>query len=462
MNSFYTQILAISPELVLIISALLMLILGIAANMKSPKILGIMTISIIIISVILGVIFYESAEVIFNNNFRRGKFELNLFLFMEVITVFCLWLSLEWLKIKKFNRFEFPIVMSLCLAFLGLVVASNNFIVLYLTMEGAAITLYILTGFKRRAVRSTEAGVKYFLLGSLFSMIFLYGVSLIYISTQSFVFNNLDLTRPLALAGFLLVIISFLFKLGIVPFHNWIIDVYEGAPTPVSAFIAMVPQVAFVGLLMKLFDNNFAGKELILLILACFSIAFGALAAIHQVNIKRFAGYISVHHLGFVLLALALNNNAAAFYYLLVYILATLGLFAGILLMRIDGNLSENIDDLAGIYKNHPLMALSFTVILLSYAGMPLFAGFFAKFYIFDIAIKYNYYMAAVIIIASIAALFVYLNIIKLIYCVDNIESFDKLKPSIFSVMIMVAFLLILLFFDNGIIYNYISNVVLK
>jgi NADH-quinone oxidoreductase subunit N len=448
------------PEMFLSISLMTMLLFGVFNKENSPKKLGWITIALLAISLlwILALITHEG--VYFNNMYIIDNLSLYLKALIVISSSVSLILALEWLEIKKFTRFEFPIILLFSVLGMMLMVSANDLIILYISLELQSLAMYLLAGYKRRAVRSTEAGVKYFLYGSLASGVFLFGLSLVYGFSGTTNFSDIALYLSSAgnihlgfLAGSVMVLMALLFKLGAVPFHAWLPDVYEGAPTPVSAFFASVPKIAIIGVLIRALYGIFVFSKiditLVLSVIAVVSMTWGAVAAIYQKNIKRMMGYSAINHAGYMIMGLAVggvDSLKAVLFYITIYAIMTLGVFACILLMRVGGNLTEEISDLRGLSKKHPYMAIGMSLLMLSMAGVPPMAGFFAKFYLFLAVIEKGYItLATIAVVTSAIAAFYYLRVVKLIYFDDPEERFDKVKPSVGGVMVVSTLLILVI-----------------
>ena len=328
-------------------------------------------------------------------------------------------------------------------------------------LELQSLCLYILASFKREDERSTEAGLKYFVLSALASGLLLYGCSLIYGFTGSTNFDviseNLDKSNTGAIFGIVFIIVALAFKVSAVPFHMWTPDVYEGAPTSVTSFFAIIPKIAALSVFIRFmyvpFVNVIAQWQTIIVFLSIASMILGAVAAIGQNNIKRLMAYSSIGHMGYALAGLAAGTNQgiqSTIIYLTIYLIMNLGAFGCIFMMRRENIFYENISDLSGLSKNHPLLALSFLIILFSLAGVPPLAGFFAKFYIFMAVIESKMYALAIIgLVTTVISAFYYLRIIKIIYFDKPKKPFEESYDWGLKISIILSSLLILIYFVN-------------
>ena len=338
-------------------------------------------------------------------------------------------------------------------------ISSYDLIVFYLGLELQSLCLYILASFKTEDERSNEAGLKYFVLSALASGILLYGCSLIYGFTGSTNFdvisNNLDSSNTGAVFGIVFIIVGLAFKISAVPFHMWTPDVYEGSPTSVTSFFALIPKIAaltvFIRFMYVPFINVIDQWQTIIIFLSIASMILGAVAAIGQNNIKRLMAYSSIGHMGYALAGLATGTNAgvqSTIIYLTIYLVMNLGAFGCIFMMKRENVYYENINDLSGLSKNHPMLALSFLIILFSLAGIPPLAGFFAKFYIFMSVIESKMYALAIIgLVTTVVSSFYYLRIIKIIYFDRPKKPFEEIYDWGLKIPLILSSILILIYF---------------
>ncbi len=357
------------------------------------------------------------------------------------------------------GRFEFPILMVIAALGMCLMVSANDLISLYMGLELQSLSLYVVAAFRRDSQRSSEAGLKYFVLGALASGMLLYGASLIYGFTGTTNFNVIaseiadgDVSVGL-IFGLVFLTAGLAFKISAVPFHMWTPDVYEGAPTPATTFLASAPKIAAMALFARAVVVPFGSItdqwQQILTFIAIASMVLGAFAAIGQSNIKRLMAYSSIGHMGFALVGLAAGTEAGVkgvLVYLVAYVVMTLGTFACILSMRRTEGAVETIDDLAGLSQTRPHMALALAILMFSLAGIPPFGGFFAKFFVFAAAIDQGLYVLAVIgFLASVVGAFYYIRIVKLMYFDDPAEGFLPMPRELGAVL--TASTLIITFF---------------
>jgi NADH-quinone oxidoreductase subunit N len=326
-------------------------------------------------------------------------------------------------------------------------------------LELQSLALYVLATFNRDQIKSSEAGLKYFVLSALSSGLLLYGCSLIYGFSGSTNFNvisnQLNTDEYVLTFGIVFILVGLAFKISAVPFHMWAPDVYEGSPTSVTLFFTMVPKIAaltvFVRFLYVPFLNLIDQWQMIIVFLSIASMLFGAIAAIGQTNIKRLVAYSSIGHIGYTLAGLATGSNEgiqSSIIYISIYVIMNLALFSCLLMLKRNDQYYEEIDDLSGLSKNHPLLSLSLLVILFSLAGIPPLAGFFAKFYVFKAVIEQSMYFLAIVgLLSTVVAAFYYLRIIKIIYFDKEKEKYDQDHSLWLKFSLTFSTILILLYF---------------
>jgi len=368
--------------------------------------------------------------------------------------------SKDYIKNNNIDKIEYPIIILASTLGMILMISSYDLIIFYLGLELQSLCLYILASFKRDDERSTEAGLKYFVLSALATGLLLYGCSLIYGFTGSTNFEiisaNLDEANTGAVFGIVFIIVGLAFKVSAVPFHMWTPDVYEGSPTSVTSFFALVPKIAAISVFIRFmyvpFVNVISQWQTIIIFLSIASMILGAVAAIGQSNIKRLMAYSSIGHMGYALAGIAAGTNAgiqSTIIYLTIYLVMNLGAFGCIFMMKRENVFYENINELSGLSKNHPVLSLSFLIILFSLAGIPPLAGFFAKFYVFMSVIEVKMYSLAIIgLVTTVVSAFYYLRIIKIIYFDKPKKPFEgnydwglKISLILSSILILVYFI---------------------
>jgi len=427
----------ILPEIFLSLAIMFLLMLGVFIK-KSFKLVNLLTILSLIFAIALVLNQPNEIVKVFNESYIIDR----LSIFMKVLTLlFCFFVLLsskDYIKNNNIDKIEYPIIILASTLGMILMISSYDLIIFYLGLELQSLCLYILASFKRDDERSTEAGLKYFVLSALASGLLLYGCSLIYGFTGSTNFEiisaNLDEANTGAVFGIVFIIVGLAFKVSAVPFHMWTPDVYEGSPTSVTSFFALVPKIAAISVFIRFmyvpFINVISQWQTIIVFLSIASMILGAVAAIGQSNIKRLMAYSSIGHMGYALAGIAAGTNAgiqSTIIYLTIYLVMNLGAFGCIFMMKRENIFYENINDLSGLSKNHPMLALSFLIILFSLAGIPPLAGFFAKFYVFMAVIEVKMYALAIIgLVTTVISSFYYLRIIKIIYFDKPKEPFDN------------------------------------
>jgi NADH-quinone oxidoreductase subunit N len=354
-------------------------------------------------------------------------------------------LSSHFMKRVKMARFEYPILVMLASVGMMMMISANDLISLYVGLELQSLSLYVVAAIDRDSARSSEAGLKYFVLGALSSGMLLYGASLVYGFTGTTTFPEIAAALSASgsslglVFGLVFIIAGLAFKVSAVPFHMWTPDVYEGAPTPVTAFFAAAPKVAAMALFTRVMISPFAAVvqdwQQILVFVSIASMVLGAFAAIGQNNIKRLLAYSSIGHMGFALVGLASGSQEGAqgvIVYMMIYLISTLGVFACVLAMRRKGQHLEQVSDLAGLAHNNKALAFVFAMLMFSLAGIPPLAGFFGKYFVFLAAVKSGLYVLAIIgVVASVVGAYYYLRIVKIIYFDEPAEKFDALDGEV-------------------------------
>ena len=466
-------IIYILPELFLSLAIMSLLMVG-AFIKKSFKLVNLLTIFSLIFAIIL--LLNQPSEIIkiFNESYIIDR----LSIFMKVLTLlFCLFVLLsskDYVKSTSIDKIEYPIIILASTLGMILMISSYDLIVFYLGLELQSLGLYILSSFRRDDEKSTEAGLKYFVLSALASGLLLYGCSLIYGFTGSTNFEvisaNLDGSNTGAVFGIVFIIVGLAFKVSAVPFHMWTPDVYEGSPTSVTSFFALVPKIAALSVFIRFmyvpFINVINQWQIIIVFLSIASMILGAVAAIGQNNIKRLMAYSSIGHMGYALAGLATGTNAgiqSTIIYLTIYLVMNLGAFGCIFMMKRENVFYENINELSGLSKNHPVLSLSFLIILFSLAGIPPLAGFFAKFYVFMSVIEVKMYALAVIgLVTTVVSAFYYLRIIKVIYFDKPKKPFEKCYDWGLKISLILSSILILIYFVRpSALTNIISSIVI-
>jgi len=368
-------------------------------------------------------------------------------------------ISTNYLKTLNLHKIEYSVLILSSVLGMLIMISANDLIVFYMGLELQSLALYVLATFNRENLKSSEAGLKYFVLSALSSGLLLYGCSLIYGFSGSTNFeiiaSQLDSSEYALTFGIVFILVGLAFKITAVPFHMWAPDVYEGSPTTVTLFFTIVPKIAaltiFIRFLYVPFLNLIEQWQMIIIFLSIASMLFGAIAAIGQTNIKRIIAYSSIGHIGYALAGLSTGTNEgiqSAIVYIIIYIVTNLGLFSCLLMFKRNNEYFENLKDLSGLSKNHPLISISLLIVLFSLAGIPPLAGFFAKFYIFTAVIEQSMYFLAIVgLLSTVVAAFYYLRIIKIIYFDNEKEKFDDDHHSWLRFSLGLSSILILFYF---------------
>ena len=446
------------PEIFLAVSILMTLMIGVF--LKNSYVLVTSIIYGIIITLILIILnSFDNSFKLFSDSFVSNPFT-NFFKILILIgTFFILIITQNFIKETKINYFEYSLVLLLSVLGMFIMVSANDLILFYLGLELQSLSLYILASLDRDNLKSNEAGLKYFILSSLASGLLLYGCSILYGFSGSTNFEIIRLNTNTENIGtifaMVFILVGLAFKVSAVPFHMWTPDVYEGAPSSVTSFFAVVPKIAGVAVFIRFMQIPFSEIteqwQPILIFISLASMILGAVAAIGQSNIKRLIAYSSIGHIGFVLAGISTSTNlgySSSIAYISVYVVMNLGMFACVFSMKRQGKYCENLNDLSGISKHHPILSISLLVILFSLAGIPPLAGFFAKFYIFIAVIESKMYTLAIIgLLSTVISAFYYLRIIKIIYFDKEIEKYDTDHNIWLRFSLTLSTLLVLLYF---------------
>ena len=466
------QLNLIIPELFLTTSIMVLLMLGVFYKNSFNLIFKLSTIVLLATFILLFNHSVDTSAKLFNNSYTIDY----LSLFMKALTlvacIFVMLSSFDYIKLIGINKIEYPILILSATLGMMIMISSYDLIVFYMGLELQSLSLYVLVSFNRDSYRSTEAGLKYFVLSALSSGLLLYGCSLIYGFSNSTNFDliaqNIDQFNTGSIFGIVFILVGLAFKVSAVPFHMWAPDVYEGSPTSVTAFFAIVPKVAaltvFIRFLYVPFINLVDQWQMIIIFISLASMILGAVAAIGQTNLKRLMAYSAIGHMGYALAGLATGSNEgiqSTVIYLSIYLLMNLGIFSCIFMMKRKDIFYEDIQDLSGLSKNHPIISVCLLVLLFSLAGIPPLAGFFAKFYVFMAVIKVEMYTLAIIgLITTVISAFYYLRIIKIIYFDDSKEIFEIDKNLGLKVSLFLSTIIILIYFIYpSLLIDMVSNI---
>ena len=448
------------PEIFISLSIMFLLVLGVFKKDSSKLIFNL---SLFVILITMIITFNETFSINRVTLFNESMVIDHMSSLMKIITLIggflVLVISSSYLKILKLFIIEYPILILSSILGMLIMISSNDLIVFYMGLELQSLGLYVLATFNRDQLKSSEAGLKYFVLSALSSGLLLYGCSLIYGfsgSTNFDVISNQISSNEYSLTfGIVFILVGLAFKVSAVPFHMWAPDVYEGSPTTVTLFFTMLPKIAaltvFIRFLYVPFINLLDQWQMIIVFLSIASMLFGAIAAIGQTNIKRLIAYSSISHIGYTLAGLATGSNdgiQSSIIYISIYIVMNLALFSCLLMLKRKDQYYEDIVDLSGLSKNHPLLSLCLLVTLFSLAGIPPLAGFFAKFYIFKSVLEQSMYFLAIVgLLSTVIAAFYYLKIIKVIYFDKEKEKYDSDQSIWLKFSLTASTILILIYF---------------
>jgi NADH-quinone oxidoreductase subunit N len=445
------------PEIVLSVLGMMILVYGVLRKAEQTQIVTMLVLGAFLLTGFLMVT--RAGGIGFMGQFVVDPFAVLIKALVLVSSAFTLMLSLDYNRRQGIARFEFPVLILFATVGMMGMASASNLITLYLSLELLSLCSYVLAAFARDDLRSAEAGLKYFVLGALASGLLLYGISLVYGFSGTMDYAGIG--RVLAsgasagmIVGVVFVIVGLAFKVAAAPFHMWTPDVYEGAPTPVTTFLATASKVAAMGLFLRAlaepFGHLLGSWRLILEIISITSMILGALAAIGQTSIKRLMAYSSIGHMGYALIGLAVGGPVGirgVLVYMIVYVFMAAGTFGCILAMRRRGVALERIEDLGGLARTDPALALAFAVFMFSMAGIPPLSGFFAKLYVFLAAVDARMWALAVIgVLTSVVSAFYYIRIVKVMYFDAPAPAFDR-KPTGVAFVATVTALYTLLFF---------------
>ena len=467
-----TDIYYVIPEIFISLGLMFLLLLGVFKKNGSSTVYS-LSILILIISIPLILNVPSTKELlIFNKSYKIDYLSNFIKILIVISTLFVLLTSSQYLKSIKIYNVEYPILILSSILGMMVMVSSNDLIVFYIGLELQSLALYVLASFNRDNVLSSESGLKYFVLSALSSGLLLYGCSLVYGFSSSTNFSQItynygDSTQGI-IFGMVFILVGLAFKISAVPFHMWAPDVYQGSPTSVTLFFAILPKIAaltvFIRFLYTPFINLIDQWQTIIIFLSIASMLFGAVAAIGQKNLKRLIAYSSISHMGYALAGLTTGTNEgiqSSVSYISIYLVMNLAFFSCIFMLKREDKYYESIDDLSGLSKNHPLLSFSLLIVLFSLAGIPPLAGFFAKFYVFMAVIEQSMFFLAIVgLLATVVAAFYYLRIIKVIYFDNEVEKYDT-NHSIglkLSLTITTALILIYFIYPNSLI-DFVSKI---
>ena len=467
MNNLYF----ILPELFISLSVMFLLVFGVFKS-NSSKIIFFLSCLIVLISLAINLNININEKIfLFNNSYVVDDLSLFIKSIILISAFFVMFSSYNYVKINNILKIEYPILILCSLLGMLVMISSNDLIVFYIGLELQSLALYVLASFNRDNLLSSESGLKYFVLSALSSGLLLYGCSLIYGFSNSTNFEEISQNFNFeygVIFGMVFVIVGLAFKISAVPFHMWAPDVYQGSPTSVTLLFAILPKIAaltvFIKFLYGPFLNLFDDWQFIIIFMSVASMILGAVAAIGQKNLKRLIAYSSISHMGYALAGLTTGTNQgvqSSIIYLIIYLIMNLAFFSCLFMLKRNDKFFENIEDLSGLSKKHPILALSFLIILFSLAGIPPLAGFFAKFYVFMSVIeKEMYFLAIVGLLATVIAAFYYLRIIKIIYFDPEQEKFDtSINIGLKFTLIFSTSIILMYFLNPNFINKYVVNI---
>ncbi len=455
-----------TPEIFIACLAMGLLLYGVFRGERAAREVSLASLVGLFLAAILVVGFTPAGTrtVIFAGMFVTDDFAVFAKLIVIAGSALALVLSMGFNERERIARFEYPVLLVLATLGMMMMISADDLISLYVGLELQSLALYVVAAYRRDSVRSSEAGLKYFVLGALASGMLLYGASMVYgfAGTTNFPLIAAQIVKfgaagaPVGLiVGMVFVLSGLAFKIAAFPFHMWTPDVYEGAPTPVTAFFAAAPKFAAMALLIRVLVGPFGALsgewQQIVVLLSLGSMVLGAFAAINQTNIKRLLAYSSIGHIGYALVGLAAGGEdgvRGVLVYMVIYMVMVLGTFACVLCMCRGGRMVEEIDDLAGLSRTHPMVALMLAIFMFSMAGIPPLAGFFGKLYVFMAAIDAKLYTLAIVgVLSSVVAAFYYLRIVKIMYFDEPVEELDRPIGREMTVILLATGLPTLLFF---------------
>ena len=459
------------PEIVLFLGICTILMVGVFLKNSFQTVLRLSI--LVLISVIYLILKDWGGEAqIFLDSFKNDKFSDYFKVLILISSIFVFISSNQFVKDKNLHKFEYPIIIMFSILGMFFMLSSNDLILFYLGLELQSLSLYVLASIDRDNIISSEAGIKYFVLSALSSGLLLYGCSLLYGFTGSTNFENISnslTTQNIgAIFAMVFILVGLAFKVSAVPFHMWTPDVYQGSPTSVTSFFSVVPKIAGIAVLIKFMYVPFLDIveewKYILVFISIASMILGAVAAIGQRNIKRLIAYSSIGHIGYAIAGISTGSESGfrnAIIYITIYAVMNIGAFAFILMMKRGQKYIEDIGELSGASKNHPLMCFGLLIILFSLAGIPPLAGFFAKFYIFMSVIENGMFTLAIIgLVTTVISAYYYIRIIKIMYFDETKMPFENYKNLGIQISLTLSCLLLISFFlYPSILNSIVSNI---
>ncbi|WP_027170849.1 NADH-quinone oxidoreductase subunit NuoN [Methylobacterium sp. 10] len=449
----------VMPELILAIGVLGLILYGAFRGERSVESVNVGALILLILAFFVVVSQSGAKITTLNGSFIVDNFSKVMKALILLGSAATILLSRDYFQRERIDRFEFPILIVLCTIGMMVMASANDLIALYLGLELQSLAAYVIAAFHRDNLKSTEAGLKYFVLGALSSGMLLYGSSLVYGFTGTVSFPGIvsalnDNAGIGIVLGIVFVAAGVAFKMSAVPFHMWTPDVYEGSPTPVTAFFASAPKMAAVAMTVRVFIGAFPDVtsiwQQIIVFVAIASMTLGSFAAIGQRSIKRLMAYSSIGNVGYALIGLAAASEEGirgVVIYMIIYLAMTLGAFAVLLSLRRGGQMYETVDDLSGLSRTHPVLAFCLAAMMFSLAGIPPLAGFFGKFYVFAAAIKADLVGLAVIgVVTSVVGAFYYLRLVKVMYFDEPQAPYETMAPGLRIVLGLSSAVVVLFF----------------
>ncbi len=449
----------ILPEIFISISIMLFLLVGVFKKNSASLIYNLSNISLVILLALIINLSSLDTIYLFNNSYLID----NLSNYMKIILVgsgiFVMLTGSKYIQVINLNKIEYPILILSSILGMMIMISSNDLIVFYMGLELQSLALYVLASFNRDNLLSTESGLKYFVLSALSSGLLLYGCSLTYGFSESTNFDQILINSTEfnygTTFGIVFILVGLAFKISAVPFHMWAPDVYQGSPTSVTLFFAILPKIAALSVFIKFLYTPFANMndqwQTIIVFISIASMIFGAVAAIGQKNLKRLIAYSSISHMGYALAGLATVSNQgiqSSITYISIYLVMNLAFFSCLFMLKRNDKYYENIEDLSGLSKKHPILSFSLLIVLFSLAGIPPLAGFFAKFYVFLAVIEQSMYFLAIVgLLATVVAAFYYLRIIKIIYFDPEKEEYETSHNIGLKITLAISTIFILAYF---------------
>ena len=449
----------ILPEIFISVSIMIFLLVGVFKKNSASLIYNLSNISLVILLALIINLSSLDTIYLFNESYLID----NLSNYMKIILVgsgiFVMLTGSKYIQVINLNKIEYPILILSSILGMMIMISSNDLIVFYMGLELQSLALYVLASFNRDNLLSTESGLKYFVLSALSSGLLLYGCSLTYGFSESTNFDQILINSTEfnygTTFGIVFILVGLAFKISAVPFHMWAPDVYQGSPTSVTLFFAILPKIAALSVFIKFLYTPFANMndqwQTIIVFISIASMIFGAVAAIGQKNLKRLIAYSSISHMGYALAGLATVSNQgiqSSITYISIYLVMNLAFFSCLFMLKRNDKYYENIEDLSGLSKKHPILSFSLLIVLFSLAGIPPLAGFFAKFYVFLAVIEQSMYFLAIVgLLATVVAAFYYLRIIKIIYFDPEKEEYETSHNLGLKITLAISTIFILAYF---------------